>query len=184
MGTGRFEVRLGDLKEEWEAYCLRHGTNPSAATKQAIRHLLNADKAKRGESVEIATSEVTRVAEASRVRKEIYFTQSELEAIEKRAVAEGGYLNINKWVIALVRAQLTHQPQFGEREMKALGESNYQLMAIGRNLNQIAHAINASRGDASKYSPELVEDVQKEVKAHVAVVGDLLRASSHRWKIK
>jgi hypothetical protein len=111
-------------------------------------------------------------------------SESERFAISERAKADG-FKHSQQWIIALRRARLTDEPQFGAKEVEALGESNRQLLAIGRNLNQIAHALNASRGNSTvQYDAELVDALATAVKLHVKKVGDALRASIYRWTLE
>ncbi|MCV4287447.1 MobC family plasmid mobilization relaxosome protein [Pseudomonas capsici] len=66
-------------------------------------------------------------------------------------------------------------------EIDALGESNYQLLALGRNLNQIARYLNAG-----KYEPVTIERISalsKLIENHTNTVSDAIRASLERWKI-
>ncbi len=43
-------------------------------------------------------------------------------------------------------------------ELQKLGESNYQLLTIGRNLNQIARHLNQGG-----YEPELSKEINQQV---------------------
>lgn len=61
---------------------------------------------------------------------------SERDALEIRAKEAGS--SVLEFIVDAVRATLTHEPQYSMKEIEVLGESNYQLLAIGRNLNQIA----------------------------------------------
>jgi hypothetical protein len=86
-------------------------------------------------------------------------SESERFAISERAKIDG-FEHSQQWIIALVRARLTDKPQFGTREIETLGESNRQLLAIGRNLNQIAHALNVSRGNSTvQYDAGIVDNL-------------------------
>ena len=68
------------------------------------------------------------------------FSKREMAELEKRAQDFGG---VRKWLVALARAQIAPGvPQFTPAALKALYESNRDLAAIGRNVNQIAHALN------------------------------------------
>lgn len=66
-------------------------------------------------------------------------------------------------------------------EIDALGESNYQLLALGRNLNQIARSLNKGR-----YEPvtiERIEALSQLIRMHTEVVSSAIRASLERWSI-
>jgi hypothetical protein len=73
---------------------------------------------------------------------EVNLTPSELAAL-KRMAGHEGYVP-TKWVVAMIRTKLTGQPQVGQPELETLARSNQQLLALGRNLNQIAKVLNTS----------------------------------------
>lgn len=77
-------------------------------------------------------------------RVEVRLTRSQLDAVDTRAKAEGCSRKV--WLVNVVRGTLTKQPQAGMREIDLLGESSYQLLAIGRNLNQIAKRLRVPAG--------------------------------------
>ena len=39
-------------------------------------------------------------------------------------------MNINRWIVAVIRAQFMHEPQLGEREIRLLADSNQHLATI------------------------------------------------------
>ena len=80
------------------------------------------------------------------------------------------------------RAGLTKEPQFGMKEIEALGESNYQLLSIGRNLNQVAKAMNEGRRDS--ISNESIERLRQIIDAHTDKVSGAIRASLERRNIE
>lgn len=186
---------IGALKGPWEEYCKRNNVDSGPALCQIIQKLTGADPAllpvsarKKGlqptRPERPYTSRETVEKKSKADRLEIQLKPSEREAINARAAADG-FDNANAWVVALVRARLTNEPQFGSREIDLLGESNHQLLAIGRNLNQIAHALNATKGKSpNAYDVALVEELAEAVRRHVRKVGDALRASIHRWTLE
>jgi len=184
---------IGELKEPWERYCKAHGVTSVEALCRVIQKLTGADESKIPESARKKRATVKRPPgmfvtregnEKKRHRLYLSLTESEAKAVEARAKADG-FEQSTAWAIALIRARLTDEAQFGTREIEILGESNHQLLAIGRNLNQIAHALNASRGKSvEQYDAELVESLADAVKRHVRKVGDALRASIHRWTLE
>lgn len=177
--TPILSVRLGaDLKARWEAYCVTLGTAPSSAIKAAIEQQLE----KAGKLPQPKTYQQTREAPVGepKVRFEILMTKSEKAAVAERAEVER--CSMRRWIIDAIRTGLTQQPQFGMAEVDALGESNYQLLAIGRNLNQIARAINEGRCDSIALSS--IEQLRKVIDSHTDKVSGAIRASLERWQIE
>lgn len=88
---------------------------------------------------------------------------------------------MRRWIIDAIRVGLTHEPQFSMAEIDALGESNYQLLALSRNLNQIARCLNAG-----KYEPVTIESISaqsKLIENYTNTISDAIRASLERWKL-
>ena len=68
---------------------------------------------------------------------------------------------------------------FGTEEAHKLGDSNSQLSAIGRNLNQMTKAMN--QGIYEAYDREFVSRVHELVKAHIHQVFKVLVRNKQRW---
>ncbi|MGN9432134.1 plasmid mobilization relaxosome protein MobC [Pseudomonas syringae] len=169
-------VHLGsDLKRRWVSYCEHVGRSPGAALKEAIEHqLLRPNKHEQTKKYQQIENGRER-----KVRFEILLTNSERAAIQERASFER--CSSRRWIIDAIRVGLTHEPQFSMTEIDALGESNYQLLALGRNLNQIARRLNEGH-----YEPVTVERIcalNHLIEKHTDIVSSAIRASLERWQI-
>lgn len=169
-------VHLGaDLKARWTAYCADLGKTPGAALKEAIEYQL----------VNSATDQkpkIYRQSEGIRERKqrfEILLTSSERAAIKDRADAER--CSSRRWIVDAIRTGLTHEAQFSMFEIDALGESNYQLLSLGRNLNQVARRLN--EGQHEPITVERIEALRRIIEKHTELVSNAIRASLERWNI-
>jgi len=164
-------IHLGaDLKARWVDYCAGLGKTPGAAIKEAIEQQL--EKA--------AKNPPPPPIDEPKVRFEILMTKSEKLAVLERSNLER--CSQRRWIIDAIRAGLTREPQFGMKEIDALGESNYQLLAIGRNLNQVAKAMNEGRRDS--VTIESIERLRGIIDAHTDKVSGAIRASLERWNIE
>lgn len=165
------------IRVQWDAYCLRMGKASSTVIKEAIEKQLVGLQAEKARTV------FTQVEETSREPKkrfEILLTISERQALEIRAKEAGS--SVRQFIIDAVRATLTHEPQYSMKEIEVLGESNYQLLAIGRNLNQIARRLNEG-----KYEPvtvERIEELSKSLLQHAKKVSDTIGANIERWNLR
>ena len=86
---------------------------------------------------------------------------------------------MRRWVVDAIRTGLTHEPQFSMSEIETLGESNYQLFAIGRNLNQIVRRLN--EGQYEPITVERIKTLNRLIDKHTNAVSDVIRASLERW---
>lgn len=171
-------VYLGALKLSWIDCCKALGKKPGAVLKEAIEQQL--EKVKKHPTPKIFQQTKETPDNEPKIRFEILMTPSEKAAVLERANLER--CSQRRWIIDAIRAGLTHEPQFNMAEIEALGESNYQLLAIGRNLNQIAKRLNEGH-----LSPLVVEDIEilrKSIGVHTGVVSTAIRASLERWKIE
>lgn len=169
-------VYLGSLKEPWADYCRSLGKKPGAALKEAIEQQLTSSRSK-------TRAKVYRQIEGPgepKLRFEILLTTSEKAAINERATFER--CSVRRWIVDAIRAGLTHEPQFGMPEIDALGESNYQLLAIGRNLNQISRKLN--EGHYEPITVERIEALRQLIDKHTDTVSKAIRASLERWHLE
>ncbi|WP_281661192.1 hypothetical protein [Microvirgula aerodenitrificans] len=166
------------MKRRWEDYCARLGKAPSTAIKEAIEQQLV--KAEQFPPVKTYQQTSAVPDREPKVRVEILLTRSEKAAVLERANLER--CSQRRLMIDMIRAGLTQEPQFGMKEIDALGESNYQLLAIGRNLNQVAKSMNEGRRDS--VTIESIRRLTAIIDAHTDKVSDAMRASLERWNIE
>ena len=171
-------IRLdGDLKRRWQALCRRQGSTPSDGLRQIIVRLLNSSATDAS-----PTPSKHEQPDTSRRRLELRLTETEYARIEALALQQG--MSANRWVIHLIRANLSGEPQFGMTELRTLGESNSRLLAIGRNLNQIARHMNAGRTLETVVTAERIDTLTRHIKTHTALVADIMRANIDRWRLE
>ena len=175
--TRILSVHLGaELKGRWREFCAGQGASPSAAVRQVIIKLLGKNK-----PAEPVFKELVETPDLQRRRVELRLTKSEYECIEQLA----GRLDNspNAWIINLIRANLAHSAQLGMTELRFLGQSNSRLLAIGRNLNQIARWMNANQGSAPP-ERERIDELYRIILEHTSTVAQVMRANIDRWTIK
>lgn len=171
--SDRIDVPLGDMKSEFTAWCQRQDVTVNDAVRQMVARVLGMD-----------VRQLPHVASTDgdeRVSIKVQFSRGEYEAVNWTAGHMG--FTLSRLLVAMVRAQITGDPQLGARELAALEASNYQLAAIGRNLNQIARALNAQPlAAAQPHRLALVDGLRREIDAHLKTVHDMQRANLARWR--
>ena len=172
---GRINMDLMAYKKPWRDWCAAKDLEPSDAFRKIVARLTS-------QPAPVAGNVAHDAPEKPTARREIKLTASEDKALEALAAAEG--FSPTKWIVSLIRARLTGTAQYGQRELELLDRSNMRLLAIGRNLNQVAKALNASPADYSLYRVELIEDLQKAIKEHTRTVSDAIAANVSRWRIE
>lgn len=175
--NGILSVYLGtSLKEQWCNHCARQGVRPTTAVRQVVQKLVS-------KSVSPFPQKLMEheTPDPIRRRLELRLTGSEYSAICERA--ERLVVSPNIWTVDLIRANLTGSAQLGFAELEQLGRSNSNLLAIGRNLNQIARWMNSNKGSAA---PELerIEKLYRLIVLHTEGVTAIMRANIDRWVLK
>ncbi|WP_419620570.1 plasmid mobilization relaxosome protein MobC, partial [Thiolapillus sp.] len=66
----------------------------------------------------------------------------------------------------------------------ALRESNRELAAIGRNLNQIARAVNIELENIRSIDARIFPELKNIINDHTDEVASYVAASANRWSIK
>jgi len=173
------------MKQEWKAFCERQKEDPWRALVVLMRHLMKQPqllaKTRAGQRSRFrATDDVDH---SPKRRVELRLTESEYAALA--TIADESECSVQYWVVNLIRAALTRGVAVGVSELKELGKSNYQLMAIGRNLNQITHQINAEPGKhLPRLTAEKVEALADEIAQHRQRVQAVVDACAERWVLE
>jgi hypothetical protein len=169
----RLCVELGGMRSDWNRRCMSRGLTPGEGVRQLIAAALGVD----ADDLQ-AESEVDWIAiNEPRIRIEIRVTHAEMEAVEQRAESSG--LTSNRWIVALIRAQLMREPQLGVHEMRLLSESNQQLAVISRWMGHFAR-----EGNAVRMAPNDGGDigaVRDQIDVHLRAVVAVIRANLDRW---
>lgn len=169
----RLCVELGGMRPDWNRWCVRRGLTHGEGVRQLIAAALGADAGDTKTEAEVQWTAL----EETRTRIEIRLTHAELEATQQRAAALG--LTSNRWIVALIRAQLIREPQLGMKEMRLLSDSNQQLAVISRWLGQLAR-----EGNEMYMVPHGGLDIgaiRDQIDVHLRAVAAVIRASLDRW---
>lgn len=129
-------IKLGDLEQAFEACCHSEGLTASQLLRKTLLAYLKNPRDFPYFSVE------NRHDFGQKKKLEVSFTESEYAALSE--ILKFSYNPTYQAVIVgMVRAYLTAEPFLNEQEIMVMRDANKQLLAIGRNLNQIVRAINS-----------------------------------------
>lgn len=109
-------------------------------------------------------------------RIEVRLQSSDLKDLKQRAIQSN--MTANRYLTMLFQAHKQQTPVLSTKEIEALYQSNAQLLRIGRNLNQIAKALNS--GSQTSISTNLLKDIKDELDTHIEKVADVIRANWER----
>ena len=176
--TTTISADLGALKAPWLAWCQAQQLTPSIA----LRQLLGREIGRTSASPPPLRAVLKHRREKAAQRIKLHLTPSELAGL-KRLAAHEGYLP-TQWMVAMLRARLTGQPQVGQPELDRLTRSNQQLLALGRNLNQIAKVLNRAPQEQGAVRVALITELSRVIQTHTQTVSNVLRGSLERWPIR
>lgn len=102
-----------------------------------------------------------------------------MQTVKERAMAKG--MAPSRWVASLVQSNLRREPVMADSELAALNESNRELAAVGRNINQIAKALNEAFHESDRVKLETLGVLAEAIKQTRAAIRALVRASQQAW---
>ncbi len=170
----KIELTLSEEdKEEWLIFCKSKGLSSAAMLRKIMKEATQGRVINKSESLgKVNTKRVT-----------IRLTDQDFLNLTKRAGLEG-FPSRPSWVKALVYANLDRAAIVSDKEILALDHSIRELMAIGRNLNQIARSLNIDFRDANKVTKELVEELLNQIDSHTDKVAELIQRSVSRYEME
>jgi hypothetical protein len=193
----RISIDLQGSKDTWEAWCASVSMTPSEALREIVRRLKPGQWPRASRSARAPLPQIDRSALVD-ARPRVPLTEEEWERVSARAAQEG--LSAPRWIIALVRANLTGRPQLGSPSLDALRRSNLEVQAVGRNLNQLVRALNAIsdhlangrldpaaeglRSQRGQQVRELVQQIRTTIDGHLPAVSAVLTDNVNRWRTR
>ncbi len=174
--TSLLHVDLKDQRDAWTEWCRRRGLTPSEAARRVLRAVVDGNP-----NAEAAPhpSDYADVASDDRRRVEIRIPDAEYLALAEAADRDG--MSVPRWLATLLKVHLTGQEPLGKYEIEVLSRSNQLLLALGRNINQIAYNMN-QRVDKDELTLAQVEYVSNFLKEHTQAVAAVMQASSRLWR--
>ncbi|WP_199900176.1 plasmid mobilization relaxosome protein MobC [Neisseria weaveri] len=94
------------------------------------------------------------------------------------SMANKQFMSSNMVALAILLEHIENHPVILDQDAHHLKVSNYQLVMIGRNLNQIARRLNA--GENISLSSQQITDLKKFIDAHVGNVNHVLQTNRRR----
>ena len=176
--TTTISADLGALKAPWLAWCQAHQLTSSIALRQILGRAIGRTSAPPPPPRTVLKHRTEKAAQ----RIKLHLTPSELAGL-KRLAAQEGYLP-TQWLVAMLRTRLTGQPQVGQPELDRLTRSTQQLLALGRNLNQIAKVLNRAPQEQGAVRLALLTELSRVIQTHTQTVSAVLRGSLERWPIR
>lgn len=104
----------------------------------------------------------------SRSRLEIQLKNK--EPLSALALTQG--MTLNRFIVMLLHNYTQDTKIMSATQIQALRESNYQLYQLGKNINQIAKALN--QGKPVSLTSQKLDDLAKLIDTHTSKVADVI----------
>ena len=98
----------------------------------------------------------------------------------KKEISGAEKMTTNAYITMIVQGYVNQNPVSTTAEVKALYQSNVQLVRIGNNLNQIAKALNLNQ--PTNITTELLNELKATINKHTEKVGNIITANIERLK--
>jgi Na+/phosphate symporter len=81
----------------------------------------------------------------------------------------------------MIQSNLTKQPVMTGEELNALQATNRELVAIGRNLNQVAKSLNQAFHETERGRLDYLKELKQAINKNINEIRNLVRVSKNSW---
>ena len=154
----RFGRKDKAINIEIEAYAKR---NKLPKARAAIELIAKGLESKSPESKSMDQLKVRRSTGTGKHRVYGSLNTDERDLLDRMVAEEG--VSVSFFVLRAVLSSMAKGPLFSQPELALLGDAKYQLMAIGRNLNQLLKALNADHSKSAVISKRYAEEINRRI---------------------
>lgn len=159
-------------KDHWISFCKSQNLTTSAALRLMMKRVSGEQKKESDSRLGLSKSK----------RISFELTDLDFNNLTERAELEG-FSSRPACVKNLLYIWLDQKPVVNDKEILALDKSSRELMAIGRNLNQIAHQLNIDFRDSNKLTIELLNSLLNRIDLHTEDVSAVINRSLNRGEV-
>jgi AraC-like DNA-binding protein len=171
------KARVGDeVKRAFHAAAEAHGLTESRLLEKLVETFL-----KRGDATPPPTPKPEPETAVRSRQAHARLTPAEHAELGRVAATRG--MSRGTYLAELFRANVYEQPRFSDVEINALHQAAAQLAAVGRNINQIARALNTSLDEAHRATALDFEHLKNMIDEQRAYVNDLVRSNMRSWGV-
>lgn len=162
-----------DIKNAFSLAASENNTTESALLNRILMAFLKINPAR-------ATNIPANVHSMRTARVTIRLTVNEEEELTRRSVRLA--MSRSRYLASLFRTHVTSAPYFSDEEMNVLRELTRQMGGIGRNINQIAKALNTSIENAHLLEAVELAQVHKLIMKERDGVAALIMQNLRSWQ--
>lgn len=90
--------------------------------------------------------------------------------------------SLNSVVRDIIQEHITQNPVLSNDAVQALYQSNYQLLRIGRNINQLARQFNAILPQS--ITTKQLNDISEYLDFHMKIIGNIIKSQGKSFKYR
>lgn len=159
-----------DVKNQFSSLAAARGLTPSELLRELVLREIGSDPV--AEVPQLTTG-------ITNSRLMVRLPAGVARALHIRAQMKG--MASSRYLGAIAQAHLAHVPVMTGEELAALKASSRELAAIGRNINQIARALNDAHHETHRVRLELLADLADTIEAEREAIRQLMHASLASW---
>jgi mobilization protein MobC len=169
------KIDLLGLRGPLQVWCNQRGLTPSVAVRLMIAKATEATPTTWPPGNETPVSHTPIAGTVASRRLTLRLAHSDAKELMRQA--QRAQLSVTRYLTSLVRFHADSAQELGGRALvAAVTESNYQLAAIGRNINQIAHAANINSRHFTPGDRETLLMVSAAIRGHIELAARSLVA--------
>ena len=104
-----------------------------------------------------------------------------LSAAQSRAQSQG--MALSRWIASLMQSNLSTHPVLTDTEVHAVQTTTRELAALGRNINQIARALNEAPFQTERVRLDSLAELSDKIEHVRQAIRSLVRASRNAWGV-
>jgi hypothetical protein len=168
-------------KKQFEERAKRKGVKPSVLLRVLIEGELATPKAQKT-IADPVPAVLANPDDATSQRIEVRLPRFLIRPLKARAKTQG--MTGARWVAALAQSRLMRDPVVTDAELYSLETSNRELAAIGRNLNQVAKALNKSFNETDRLKLKTLELIMTLINENSKKIDRLIIAREKAWGVE
>ena len=165
-----------DLKHRFQQHSLDKGLSESELLRSIIMDALSNNPFQESDKPDLSLAFEKIETERITVRMPGFLLQAAKEKGREKGMAT------SRWIAALVQSNIAKNPVMADQELITLKATIRELTAIGRNINQMARALNESRNNVDKVNLDTLYFLGDSLKRNLSAVRELVRASQQVWE--
>ncbi len=171
----------GQLHTRFLAEREARGLSESDLLRLALLEFFNAVRESKETASSAPNRQLIEVPEDTHLeRKTVWMPAFLMKAACERADEKG--MSFSRWTSSLIQSNLMYPPVLTEPELSVLDALTRELAALGRNINQVARALDEAYFDTERIRLDKLIEVSGKIIETRKAISRLVRTSRRSWR--